>query len=361
MFVPIFTYDSFEMLEASRDIVYGNIDFEKTALAKWSLSYIGLQIIGVLLDLEYVKGVFGVVFLMTLISVLLSARHVISRVDYRSNRLMIFLSLTSLVTLLFSQIFQTMVYYQNGHSLVLAVFTFMFIHTVHDFHQKPFQFQPYQIILLASLPLLRVEGFIYWLCFFFYAYHLKHEKMNTFKIVLTLLPATAYYLVSFFVTIYSEVPRYFSLVVPILNLLLFLALYIRDRLHCLDKLLERVGYIHIALMAYFIALIVSFDAAITSLYAMTTNLFFTGLWGIFWLPAFVLLSRLLQSDNKVSIFLVNNFFLAPFFMILFTGGVRGEPFRLTWGDSGNRMIFHLCLVIPIVALLNLTPKKMPHA
>jgi hypothetical protein len=361
MFVPIFTYDSFEMLEASRDIVYGNIDLENTALANWSLSYIGLQIIGVVLSLEYVKGVFGVILVLTLISVLLSIGPAFRQVDYTRERLMTFLSLASFITLLFSQIFQTMVYYQNGHSLVIAVFTFMFIHAVQDFHRKRFQFELYHLVLLASLPLFRVEGFIYWLCFFFYANYIKVEKKNLFKIVLTLLPATVYFMVLFFVTIYSEVPRSFFLVVPVLNILLFLALYIRDQVHFLDAFLERMEYIHIALMAYCVALIISFDAAITSLYAMIVNLFFSGLWGIFWISSFVLLFILLQSDNKASVYLVKNFFLAPFFLILFTGSVRGVPFRLTWGDSGNRMVFHLCLVIPILAFLNLKSKKIPHA
>jgi hypothetical protein len=361
MFRPIFTFDSFEMLEISRDIVYGNIDFANTALADWSLSYVGLQIFGVILHLEYVNGVFGVILILTLISIGLSVGLRFRELKDKSCMAFIYLFFASLTTLGFSQIFQTMIYYQNGHSLVLAVYSFLFVNAAHEVDEKRFQIHPYQLILLASLPLLRVEGFVYWLSFFFYYIsNVKFEKKILFKFLVTLIPASLYYLVVFFSTTYSTVSKFLFLLVPLLNFFLILVLCLRGRILFIDIILQRIHYVHIALVAYFLIFVFSFDESITSFFAVVTNLLFTGLWGLFWLPTSILFFLLLQSASKELAFSIKNFFIAPLFMILCTGGARGVPFRLTWADSGNRMIFQLCLIIPIIAALHLKSKAKSH-
>jgi hypothetical protein len=354
LFRPIFTYDSFLMLEISRDIVFGNIDFKTTPLADWSLSYIGMQIVGVILDLEYINGVFGVILILTLISITFSVGLNFRDIRNFSDKFMVYLFFASIITLAFSQIFQTMIYYQNGHALVLAVFSLLLINTATQVDGDQFQLHMYQVILLASLPLLRVEGFVYWLSFFFYylsRYEL--EKRNLYKIALTLTPASGYYAIVFFLSTYSEANTSFFLITPLINIGLLILLFFRNRSIFFEKITNKVHYPHLAFFAYILVFLFSFDASITSLFAVIANLFVTGLWGLFWFPTLIAFFRLVLSDVKESAFLAKNFFLAPLLLILCSGGARGIPFRLTWGDSGNRMIFHLCLAIPIIALLHL--------
>ena len=76
--------------------------------------------------------------------------------------------------------------------------------------------------------------------------------------------------------------------------------------------------------------------------AMLGNMATAGQWGVVWwlvLPLLVVLTVLgpsIRNDSAWALLTVGHLFL-----ILLLGAVRETPYRLGWGDSGNRMLIHV--------------------
>lgn len=87
----------------------------------------------------------------------------------------------------------------------------------------------------------------------------------------------------------------------------------------------------------------------SSAIALGINLANTGLWGATWwivIPMAVLSVARLEDDQARGAWLVVTFGFV--FLILILGGAREFPYRIGWGDSGNRMMVH---VLPTFFLL----------
>jgi hypothetical protein len=86
-----------------------------------------------------------------------------------------------------------------------------------------------------------------------------------------------------------------------------------------------------------------------SVAALGINLANTGLWGATWwvvIPLAILALARLTDDQARGGWLVLTFGFV--FLVLILGGARKFPYRIGWGDSGNRMMIH---VLPTFFLL----------
>ena len=85
---------------------------------------------------------------------------------------------------------------------------------------------------------------------------------------------------------------------------------------------------------------------------MISNLIATGYWGSFWWtfgPLVVLMAifgpRLKREDVWLEVL------GGGLLLILLLGVIRSSPYRLGWGDSGNRMLVHLAPLVVMYTVL----------
>ena len=90
------------------------------------------------------------------------------------------------------------------------------------------------------------------------------------------------------------------------------------------------------------------DSAFESLTALTGNALATGNWGTLWwwlLPATVVVTLAPNPTGEQQAWIA--LLAALLALLAFLGAVRQFPYRLGWGDSGNRMLVH---VVPVFLL-----------
>jgi len=76
------------------------------------------------------------------------------------------------------------------------------------------------------------------------------------------------------------------------------------------------------------------------------NAYYYGNWGPIWIYLFVLLLLSIAQPRMANDTFISLFIIA-FFLLLFSLGAMRTPYRLGYGDSGNRMLTH---ILPIICL-----------
>jgi len=117
----------------------------------------------------------------------------------------------------------------------------------------------------------------------------------------------------------------------------------------LRRYLDVLPWLMIAALSVFIgvAVVVVPDLVSSTLQVMLSNILVNGRWGAFWIVTvllmYVSLVAVFVPEQKVIIFGLVGFSLG---LVIFSI-LRGSPYRVGFGDSGNRMLMH---IVPLVLL-----------
>ncbi len=340
----ILSYDSYRMIEIGLDIGWdGGLSRSTTSkLAAWGVFIPSIQAIGALFGIDYLYG-----FQPLLVLSFAATWFYFLWLEYDQKGCHIFkISYVGLATLSFFSTY--FVFFQAGYihnSMIAAAYLFLLVSSSKlEIEGKISATTVYFVALCFSL--CRAEGPIAVLLVF--AVWQAHKKIVprdvVFYFLIFALPVTAWY--SYLII---DMGKSGDILTPdrvfiILSILFLYGLGILVTLYS-EKcctVFKWLGRHIISLLMLSLAIIITFkfENTIESISATYQNMTETGRWGYFWYctAAAIALSVFKFKRQPLNLFLLVG--LASLLFIIDISFTR-IPYRLGFGDSGNRMLTHV--------------------
>ncbi len=350
---PIFTYDSYRIVVVGQAFGSSVFSFGSTGLASFPLMITNFQAGGDLFNLDYVvylpvvTGVLATVGATIIISDTVST----SKNQRLVSSLIAFIVMGSFWAVTF--MLRSQLGYLNSHLLMAGYYTLGFAFCLR-FGREPKTSLDLSLcsLLIGVVAFIRLEGllFVSLLLFALMSFEaLTRRQLLLVSAVTLIIPGLWY------ARLAIEGVSGTTIITPRNTIIMLLVAASPSVINFwkatrgVARLIPHLSVIGLA--AIFCVYLLTKDTAVESSLKLISNSIATGYWGAFWWafgPLVTLLTIFGPRLKREGVWM--QVLGGGFLLILLLGVIRSSPFRIGWGDSGNRMLVHLA---PLAVLYTL--------
>jgi len=358
---PILTNDSYAILLTGRSIGSPIFTMDSPLLNSYPMMVLNFQAIGEIFGLDYI------VYLPVVTGLLAIAGSISIVSDtYFSPKRNARIAILSLYVILgifwiTTWMLRSQLGYLNSHMLMAGFYSLgLSICISRDSVSQTFG-SLFSGLLIGVVAFIRLEGLLFMALLLFAIFsHGYFSKKQIIKLTAAALTAP----IIWFGRLLIEGNR--GDIISPKTIILMLILSLMPSLLATFKFTKQLSVLMPQVVTIGLSVIWSFylltsDKAVESSLVILSNLFATGYWGSFWwtfgpiaLVLVVFGPRI--RDENVWLELTAGGTLT----VLLLGAIRTNPYRIGWGDSGNRMIFHLAPIVLLYIFAKIGTSLIPE-
>ncbi len=350
---PIFTYDSYRIVVVGKAFGSSVFSFGSTGLASFPLMITNFQAGGDLFNLDYVAYLPAVTGLLaTVAAIMIIAESVsTSRNQTLVSTLVAFIVMFSFWALTY--MLRSQLGYLNSHMLMAGYYTLGFAFCLGSgWKQEQNLDLNLCALVIGSVAFIRLEGLLFVSLLLFALMScrtLSRRQLIQVSAITLIVPGLWY------ARLAVEGVSGTTIITPrntVIMLFVAACPSVMNYWKVMRRIMQWIPYlVVIGLATIFCAYLLAKDTAIESSLKLISNSVATGYWGAFWWtfgPLVILLTALGPRLKREGVWL--EVLGGGFLLILLLGVIRSSPYRIGWGDSGNRMLVHLA---PLAVLYTL--------
>lgn len=345
---PILTNDSYAILLTGRSIGSPIFTMDSPLLNSFPMMILNFQAIAEIFGLDYivylpvVTGLLAIAGSISIVSEIYFSPKRIARIA------MISLYVVLGIFWISTWMLRSQLAYLNSHMLMAGFYSLALSVCISRDSGSQMFGSLFSGLLIGVVSLIRLEGLLFMSLLLFAIF--SHGYLSK-KQIIKLTFATLIAPVIWFGRLLFEGNR--GDIISPNTIILMLTLSLIPSLLATFKYTKQLSVCMPQVVTIGLSVIWSFylltsDKAVESSLVILSNLFATGYWGSFWWTFGPIALVLMVFGPRIR---GENVWLeltaGGTLTVLLLGAIRTNPYRIGWGDSGNRMIFHLA---PIVLL-----------